>query len=258
MAYENYFVPVLEEEEQRSLLDKASKGDLEARNKVIEHNVAFVIFKVKSNPRHRKCHMSFGDFVSAGVLGLIQAIEHWDANRRTKFTTYAQHWIRHETNNAIHFGEMFRIPQSTREKVERYRKDKKGCNDGEVRQETLDAVDRFDEFSSWDCMSHASRNYLDPARVYDFYYRASMEEESRVLHEVVDEVLDDMDRCIFKMKIQGHTTKEISKAAGCHPTTVRQHLRDMIPLLAAEMRSRLRGNCEGECKDYNLQNAWSG
>ena len=237
MSYEDYFATLLPEKETRELLDRASKGDMQARNKVVEHNVAFVIFKVKRNPKRRKSHMDFDDFVSVGVLGLIRAADKWDGDRCTKFTTYANHWIKHETNEANHLGQLFRIPKSTMEKAIRSRSGSgEKCN-----PETLQAIERFQDIS-------ISPIFHEKTHPVSFMPSIEKREEIDSLYQIVDRNFPEVYGRVFRLKMIGHTAKEISEKVSLNISTVRKYLNKILPVVVSEMRAKFRDNCEGECK----------
>jgi RNA polymerase sigma factor (sigma-70 family) len=64
---------------------------IEARNEFARHNLKFVIHLAKG---FRSLGMPFEDLIQEGNIGLIRAVEKFDARRGFKFTTYAAWWIR--------------------------------------------------------------------------------------------------------------------------------------------------------------------
>ena len=80
------FPKPLTAQEERLYLERASHGDLEARNVLIERNlrlVAHVIKKYYVNQSDQE------DLVSIGTIGLIKAISTFDASKGTRLATYA-------------------------------------------------------------------------------------------------------------------------------------------------------------------------
>ena len=87
------FPPPLPPEEEKELFLKAKKGDAEARNKLIEHNlrlVAHIVKKYYSSCRDQE------DLISIGTIGLIKAIDTFDAEKGSKFATYAGRCLQNE------------------------------------------------------------------------------------------------------------------------------------------------------------------
>jgi RNA polymerase sigma factor (sigma-70 family) len=79
-------------EEQRLAL-LVREGDREARNRMVEANVALVAH-VARRLRPPGSTMPHADLVQEGVLGLMQAVERFDPERGNRFSTYAMWWIR--------------------------------------------------------------------------------------------------------------------------------------------------------------------
>ena len=76
---------------ERELIRKAKRGDLKARNKLIEANLRFVFDTAK---HYKGCGVPIGDLISDGNLGLIKAIEKFDESKDVKFISYAIWWIK--------------------------------------------------------------------------------------------------------------------------------------------------------------------
>ncbi len=84
------------------------KGSREARARIIAANMRFV---VKVALRFRACPMPLCDLISEGALGLIHAVETFDAGRGVKFISYAVWWIRSHITKALNEkGFLIRLP----------------------------------------------------------------------------------------------------------------------------------------------------
>jgi RNA polymerase sigma factor (sigma-70 family) len=67
------------------------EGLLDARNEFVRHNLKLVVFMAKE---FRNIGVSFIDLIQEGNIGLVRAVEKFDATRGFKFSTYAAWWIR--------------------------------------------------------------------------------------------------------------------------------------------------------------------
>lgn len=84
---------VLSPEDEAMYLDLLSKGDENARNKLIEHNlrlVAHIVKKFENTKEDRE------DLLSIGAFGLIKAVDTFNQDAKTKLATYAARCIENE------------------------------------------------------------------------------------------------------------------------------------------------------------------
>ena len=72
--------PPLSSEEETKYLILASNGDMEARNKLIEHNVRLVVFLAK---KYENTGYDLEDLVSIGSIGLIKGINTYKMDKNT-------------------------------------------------------------------------------------------------------------------------------------------------------------------------------
>lgn len=81
----NVFPPPLDEDEENECIKKMMDGDVDARNKLIEHNLRLVAHIVK---RFENKNVSNDDLISIGTIGLIKGIDSFDYKKNIKITTY--------------------------------------------------------------------------------------------------------------------------------------------------------------------------
>ncbi len=87
------FPEVLSAEEEKELLQKLKTKDMEARNKLIEHNLRLVAHIVK---KYETTRIDKDDLLSIGSFGLIKAIDTFKIDSGTKLATYASRCIENE------------------------------------------------------------------------------------------------------------------------------------------------------------------
>lgn len=85
--------PPLSKEEELKYLILAKKGDEEAKNKLIEHNLRLVVFLAK---KYENTGYDLEDLVSIGSIGLIKGIETYKIDKNIKLATYASRCISNE------------------------------------------------------------------------------------------------------------------------------------------------------------------
>jgi len=84
--------PLSKDEEMKYLL-LAEKGDVAARNKLIEHNLRLVVFLSK---KYENTKIDLEDLVSIGTIGLIKGVNTYKINKNIKLATYASRCIDNE------------------------------------------------------------------------------------------------------------------------------------------------------------------
>jgi RNA polymerase primary sigma factor len=89
---------LLDADEEKDLSRRAHKGDLRARQRLIECNLRLVISIAK---KYRGRGVAFEDLIQEGNAGLIRAVEKFDPEMGNRFSTYATWWIRQGVTRAV-------------------------------------------------------------------------------------------------------------------------------------------------------------
>jgi RNA polymerase primary sigma factor len=83
--------PLLKPYEEIELAKRIEKGDLDAKDRMINSNLRLVVSNAR---RYQGQGLSLGDLIQEGMLGLIRAVEKFDWRKGFRFSTYATLWIR--------------------------------------------------------------------------------------------------------------------------------------------------------------------
>ncbi len=85
--------PPLSKEEEIHYVELSMNGDIEARNKLIEHNLRLVVFLSK---KYENTNIDLEDLVSIGTIGLIKGVKTYKLDKNIKLATYASRCIDNE------------------------------------------------------------------------------------------------------------------------------------------------------------------
>jgi len=83
----------LDAEEEGRLLELVACADSQAKDKLIEHNLRLVVYLAK---KFENTGLDLEDLVSVGTIGLIKAVNSFEADKNIKLATYASRCIENE------------------------------------------------------------------------------------------------------------------------------------------------------------------
>ena len=102
----NLFPRPLSKKEEKELLTKMAEGDVQAKNKLIEHNLRLIVHIIK---KYYSGYSDQDDLISIGTIGLIKGINSFRPEKGVKLATYASRCIENEI--LMHFRSMKKTAQ---------------------------------------------------------------------------------------------------------------------------------------------------
>jgi RNA polymerase primary sigma factor len=90
--------PLLSGAEEIDLAKRIERGDLEAKDRLINSNLRLVVSLAKKYPTY---DLTLLDLIQEGIFGLVRAAEKFDWRKGYKFSTYATFWIRQAIQRGI-------------------------------------------------------------------------------------------------------------------------------------------------------------
>jgi RNA polymerase primary sigma factor len=115
---------LLTAEEEVDLAKRIERGELDAKQRMVESNLRLVVSIAKN---YRNQGLPFLDLIQEGTLGLVRAAEKFDYRRGFKFSTYATWWIRQAIARSLaDKARTIRIPVHVVEKLNRIGRAERG------------------------------------------------------------------------------------------------------------------------------------
>ena len=91
----------LRAEEEQEYLQRFAQGDIEARNKLVEHNMRLVAHIIK---KYYNPSIDQDDLISIGTIGLIKGISSYRADKNVRLATYAARCIENAILSRMRFA----------------------------------------------------------------------------------------------------------------------------------------------------------
>ena len=118
--------PLLTASEEVELAQRIERGDLEAKDRLVNSNLRLVVSVAR---KYQGQGLPLGDLVQEGMLGLIRAVEKFDWRKGFKFSTYGTLWIRQSIQRGLeNSGRTIRLPVHIGQRARKIRRAERELN----------------------------------------------------------------------------------------------------------------------------------
>lgn len=130
-------LPLLKEDEKKALFARIQTGDQEARELYIKGNLRLVLSVIK---RFGSSNENADDLFQIGCIGLIKAIDNFDATLNVKFSTYAVPMIIGEIRRYLRDNNSIRVSRSLRDTAYKAIYAKEGYMKKHLKEPTINEI----------------------------------------------------------------------------------------------------------------------
>ncbi len=235
---------LLTAEDEQMLARQIAQGDAQARDRMVRANLRLVVNIARS---YVGKGLALQDLIEEGNLGLLRAVEGFDPDMGTRFSTYASYWIKQSIKRAlINSSKTIRIPAYMVELLSKWRRATARLNEELGRMPTQEEIGRIlglpkkklpiikkaiQVYNATPQSDHSDSGWSIGEMVMD--ERAKSPDEAMVDHDVLKTAielvskLDAREATVLKMRFglddtPPHTLKEIGAALGLTRERVRQ------------------------------------
>lgn len=192
ISIKNYFkdlrkIDQISSVEQTDLAIKAKAGDRLSLDKLVKCNLRFVLTIAKE---YQYGNIDIEDLINEGNIGLIKAVDRFDASKGFKFISYAVWWVRQSIMQYIYEnGNMVRLPINKINVIGKVNKATDKLFQTLDREPTSEELQAVTNFSAEDIKS----TYTDSSKCFSIDQKISDDSETEFVDIIPGETLEDIE-----------------------------------------------------------------
>jgi len=227
--------PLLTPKEEKELARRIVQGDSEARDRMVRANLRLVVNIARN---YTGKGLSLQDLIEEGNLGLLRAVEGFDPDMNTRFSTYASYWIKQSIKRAlVNTAKTIRIPAYMVELLSKWRRATMRLQDELGRTPTHEEIARYLN------LPRKKLNIIKKAiRIYNAAPQVDQNDQGWTLGDMVtDERVKSPDREMVEADDLSHVLQMLDKMDQREATILRMRfgLDDEEPKTLKEIGERL-------------------
>lgn len=243
-------LPLIKSSEARELIEKAQKGDLDARDRLISGNLRLVLSVIQKFAGRGE---SMDDLFQVGVIGLIKAIDCFDLSQNVQFSTYGVPMISGELRRFLRDNSAVRVSRSLRDTAYKVMQTKEQLTNEQGREPDIDAIAKAMNIKRSEVV-FALDAICDPVSLYEPIYNDAGESacvmdqigdtkntdehwlEQIALGEAVSRLSDREKRILSLRFYEGKTQMEVAREVGISQAQVSRLEKNAVARIKKEIQ----------------------
>ena len=243
-------LPLIKSSEARELIEKAQKGDNEARDRLISGNLRLVLSVIQKFAGRGE---SMDDLFQVGVIGLIKAIDCFDLSQNVQFSTYGVPMISGELRRFLRDNSSVRVSRSLRDTAYKVLQTKERLTNEQGREPDIDTIAKELCIKRSEVV-FALDAICDPVSLYEPIYNDTGESacvmdqigdtkntdehwlEQIALGEAVSRLSDREKRILSLRFYEGKTQMEVAREVGISQAQVSRLEKNAIARIKKELQ----------------------
>jgi RNA polymerase primary sigma factor len=209
----------LSREKEQALAIKAKAGDKKAEEKLVLHNLKFV---VKIAARYQNRGLSLSELISEGNVGLIKAIHKFEPDRHNKLISYAVWWIRQSILFALaEKTKIIRMPLGKANVANKIKAAKDHIFKSKGKKATKEEIAEYTDLDPKK-IEKLNKQTVNTISLDDFTY-SNKQDEVKLENFIADPTSDDPKTLYYRDRVKNRIEDSLKKLAPREARIIKQY-----------------------------------